>query len=283
MEASTSAICNKGYNNMATSEPKDMFWPLLLDGEAAGTHLAEINSSAHDALRSSRMTLTLNPAGNPVPSITAIPTAPSLPLVLPSVGERPRPKSQPIQYTIQCTEGDSRPCDCFSRLHSTMERMLSLASMHGPPLDTVLDTNRTAARICIMALECRQGLPIGNHVDLTSIACGLLDRLLSLYEAALSTFSAAVGFTKPDEEDGLQAADESGKRIIGAESLPLRLGSFAVERSEQLLWAKEIVIREIIKLRETLESYSRKGQDVRSVLLSHLARRCTQVMDEIRG
>lgn len=279
-EASTTAFSHQGYT-VTVAEPKELFWPWLPGGQAAGNDLAENHPLGTPALTT---------ADTPVAPTTANSPASLLPLVSPSGSKQPGPPSPPIPPIIRHpnpthSNGTDDPtlCNCFIRLHSAMQRMISHASMCGPPLDTVLDANRTAARHCIATLECRHGLSRSSNIDCISIACGLLDRVLSSYQVALESFSANTGVKEPDEKDCLRYSDKDGDAVIDAGTMQLRLGSFAVERSEQIWWAREIVVKEIRKLREVLEGYSRKGQDIRSVLLSHLAKRCTQVIDEIRG
>ena len=138
-------------------------------------------------------------------------------------------------------------------------------------LDVVLYVNRTAAKLCLTSLQCSHSFRIAAH-DMTgscsTIACGLLDRILVSYQAALEVFCANI-----DDER------------MTAQSTPveLRLGSFALERSEHVLWAREIVAREAGKIQVTLKGLEVQGRRIRTVLLAHLLDTCESVIDQVSG
>ena len=166
-------------------------------------------------------------------------------------------------------------CNCFFGILIATQRISEHASLSKPALDSVLCANRAAAKYCITSLNCASS----NNISCATIACGLLDRILTLYHGALGCFSACleqegVDTQNPDE-------DENEDRAAMTDGLKVRLGTFAIEDSEQVLCARGIVTREIEKLRESIEGCPNEGGTIRSILLEHVVRRCTCVIDSI--
>ena len=85
------------------------------------------------------------------------------------------------------------PRDYFSHLLKAMEDMNAYATIHNPKLDVVLCANRTAAKLCLTSLQGSQSSGTIAHdrsSGCSTIACGLLDRILISYQAALEIFCA---------------------------------------------------------------------------------------------
>ena len=117
-----------------------------------------------------------------------------------------------------------------------------------------------------------------------TIACGLLDRILSSYEAALHDFCANLD---PQVDNGVEELENEKDGGMAGENntatVELRLGSFALERSEQVLWARKIVAREVGRIQETLKGFGMQGQGVQGALLADLLDRCKSVIDQVSG
>ena len=84
-----------------------------------------------------------------------------------------------------------------------------------------------------------------------------------------------------DERIGGYENDEQVWTTAHATTVQLRIGSFALERSEQVLWARAIVAREAGKIEETLKGCEGEGPGARSVFLTHLMERCRIVIGEV--
>ena len=167
------------------------------------------------------------------------------------------------------------PCNCFLGILIATQRISEHASLRKPALDSVLCANRAAAKHCITSLKCASS----NNVSCATIACGLLDRVLASYLAALGCFSASL------EQEGVRTqspnGDENEDGAAVTDGVKVRLGTFAIETSEQIPCARGIVAREVEKLRRSVEGCPNEGGTVRSVLLKHLGRRCTSVIESI--
>lgn len=186
------------------------------------------------------------------------------------------------------------PCECFAHLLEAMQHMNIHTTSRNPKLDAVLSANQTAVKHCLTSLQCSDSQTISHDYlnSCATIACGLLDRVLSSYQAALEVFCANL------DSEGENRLGEHGEERIGehenneddeermtarATTVQLRIGSFALERSDQVLWAREIVAREAGKVQETLKGFGSEGQGARSVLLNHLSERYKRVISEVSG
>ncbi|CAD6594553.1 MAG: hypothetical protein ASARMPREDX12_009541 [Alectoria sarmentosa] len=184
-----------------------------------------------------------------------------------------------------------KSCNCFTHLLEAMRCMNAHTISRSPKLDVVLCANRTAAKHCLTSLLCSHPLNTVSHRGVSScatIACGLLDRILASYQAAVEIFCAGldgemqIGSEEHgDERIGEYDNDEHVWTTARTTTVQLRIGSFALERSEQVRWAREIVAREAEKIQETLKGFEVKGQGARSVLLTHLMERCKIVIGEV--
>ena len=167
------------------------------------------------------------------------------------------------------------PCNCFLGILIATQRISEHASLRKPALDNVLCANRAAAEYCITSLNCASS----NNISCATIACGLLDRILASYHVALGCFSASleqegVGTQSPD-------GDANEDRAAIQDGVKVRLGTFAIDNSEQIPCARGIVAREVERLRKSIEGCANEGGKIRSVLLEHVVRRCTSVIDSI--
>ena len=115
-----------------------------------------------------------------------------------------------------------------------------------------------------------------------TIACGILDRILVSYQAALEIFCA--NLEDENEKEGMESGQHEDERMTARTTIvELKFGSFALERSEQVLWAREIVAREAGKIQVTLKELEVEGHGAWSVLLAHLLDRCESVIDQVSG
>ena len=162
---------------------------------------------------------------------------------------------------------ESSSCLCFPRLLEAIQHVNTHANVCNPALDSVLCTNRAATKHCLASLQCAFGFASLGNICCTAIACGLLDRILVLYRAALGSFCA--GLDGDEKDDG----EPSPLRV--------RLGAFAIEKSEQMPCARDMVAREIGKLLEVLQSYANEEQTIRSVLIMHLIQRYTALKEDV--
>lgn len=186
-----------------------------------------------------------------------------------------------------------KPCNCFTHLLGAMRCMSAHTISRSPKLDVVLCANRTAAKHCLTSLQCPPPFNTVSHDGVSScatIACGLLDRILASYQTAVEIFCAGLDGERHtgseehgDDRIGEDENDEHEWTTAHTTTVQLRIGSFALERSEQALWAREIVAREAGKIQETLKRFEVEGQGARSVLLTHLMERCKTVISEISG
>ena len=175
------------------------------------------------------------------------------------------------------------PCDCFSRLLEAMRSMNTCTITYNPKLDVVLCTNRTAAKICLASLQCSHAL--GNFAHDTAdscltIACGLLDRILVSYQAALENFCTDSDGER--EKEGKEHGHDNDERMTAqTTTVELRFGSFTLERSEQILWAREVVAREAGSILRTLKGLEVRSRGIWTVLLPHLLERYETVIDQV--
>ena len=175
------------------------------------------------------------------------------------------------------TTANYQSCKCFAGLLTAMQQISEHANTSDPPLDRVLCANRAATKHCIATLHCTYGAST-NNVSCTAVACGLVGHVLASYQAALDSFCADLERDRM-ENQGADEEDEGG--TVPSGGLQVRLGAFAVEKGEQVLCTREIVAREIEKLRLALEGCTKEGENTRSVLLAHLIQRCANLVDEI--
>lgn len=196
-------------------------------------------------------------------------------------------------HSIPSPEGvfARKPCNCFTHLLEAMRCMNAYTISRSPKLDVVLCANRTAAKHCLTSLQCSHPFNTVSHHGISScatIGCGLLDRILTSYQAAVEIFCAGLDGERQigseahgDERIGEYENDEHVCTTAHTTTVQLRIGSFALERSEQVLWAREIVAREAGKIQETLKGFEVEGQGARSVLLTQLMERCKIVIGEV--
>lgn len=184
-----------------------------------------------------------------------------------------------------------KPCNCFTHLLEAMRCVNAHTISRSPKLDVVLCANRTAAEHCLTSLQCSHPFNTVSHRGVSScatIACGFLDRILASYQAAVEIFCAGLDGERQigseehgDERIGGYENDEQVWMTVHATTVQLRIGSFALERSEQVLWARAIVAREAGKNQETLRGFEGEGQGARSILLTNLMERCRIVIGEV--
>ena len=262
---------------MAASGSNELFWPYVPEESGASNYLAD----------SEQLALNLWGTDSTPPGLTGATTPASL-AALPSATIDSGASKQSTARDRQSTNSSGvphlqdispPPCGCFSRLLTAMQRVSTHANVCSPALDSVLCANRAASKHCFASLQCPSGSASDINISCTTIACGLLDRILASYQAALDSFCACLHGEKEGDKD--KDDEDEGDIMAEPGSIQIRLGAFAMEKSEQVLCAKEIVAREIEKVQETLKGYAEEKDNIRSVLLAHLIKRCVLLIDEI--
>lgn len=105
---------------------------------------------------------------------------------------------------------------------------------NSPALDTTLQVNRDAIATCQNLTKC----PYDKDICFRTVACGLIGLVLSSYQAALEHFY----------DDNIESGQlRSGSKTKKPE---LTLGGFSIEREDQKTFVKEIVKKEVRKIRE---------------------------------
>ncbi len=171
-----------------------------------------------------------------------------------------------------------------------MQRINALATCQPPPkLDAVLATSRSAARQCLASLQCFRPVETASHTGVSScatIACGLLDRILASYPTALEAFCASLGAEEHRDTIWAERGHDDGERTSErTASVQVRIGSFAPERSEQVLYARRMVVGQVERIHGVLKGFGSvaAGPGFQSVLLELLMERCQEVVAEVSG
>lgn len=285
MSASSTNI-NTHTHSGAANGPNGFYWPFVPAESALGNYASEPDPLAPDLWGFSGTS----------PSLTGVITPSSLATIMsPGSSLHSPPRSTTRQtktsneldihdphssasWSLQ-TPGTLEPCNCFIGLLTATQRVSGHASLGNAALDSVLCANRATAKHCITSLNCAYTIDSTDNISCTAIACGLLDRVLASYHAGFNSFCARLEREELDTQD--QNEDDSEDRAAMAGGVRVRLGAFAVENSEQVLCARGIVAGEIEKLRAAVEGCPNKGGNIRSVLLEHVIKRCTSVIDTI--
>ncbi|KAF6241036.1 hypothetical protein HO173_000830 [Letharia columbiana] len=282
------------YSIGANAEPNPFFWQYLPQGSVGVPQNPNPWPSSINGTSTTTNTPNLTDAATPA-------TAASTNSVLPPTNQPRASNTQNLRHYHSAAPSTyspesvlaRTPCNCFTQLFEAMQRMNAHAASCSPKLDVVLCANRTAAENCLTSLQCSNPFRPVSHDSVSScatIACGLLDRILASYQAALEIFCASLDCerTKGSEEHGDERIgehedDEDERTTAHTTTVQLRFGTFALERSEQVLWARKIVAREAGRIQETLEGFEVEGQGVRSVLRTHLLERCKSVIERVSG
>ena len=194
-------------------------------------------------------------------------------------------------------QNKSTSCQCFPRLLAAMKHMEEHTSVADAALDRVLCTNRVAAKDCVASLQCTSS-PSGTHTTMNMtcqlLACGLLDRMIQAYQNAvrrfcdLNTQTDCSSFSPYREESDLYNIRPSvgiADAMTPDHALKLRLGDFAVETQDQIMYTKRIVVTEVEKVRRTaMHAQGETHQDrlgMTSMLLKYLIQRCDEAIERI--
>lgn len=283
MTSASSININTHAHNGAANGPNDFYWPFVPEESALGNYTCEPAPLAPDPRGFSGTSSSLT--GVITPSTLATIVSPRSSLHSPPLSTTRQTKTSneldihdppsSASWSLQ-TPSTLEPCNCFLGLLTATQRVSGHASLSNAALDSVLCANRVTAKLCITSLNCAYTTESTDNISCTAIACGLLDRVLASYHAALNSFCASLEREESDSQS--QNEDDSEDRAAMAGGVRVRLGAFAVENSEQVICAREIVVREIERLRATVEGCSNKGGNIRSVLLEHVIKRCTSVI-----
>lgn len=264
------------------------FWPFLPESSNLSGGLSEYEHYTPDLWSNDA---TPSPLTGSVPTPVSLTAPASAELSLPSVLSPSTMQSElsreretyNLHHGIPSAQSRTRdhtePCVCFPRLLAAMQRVSIHANVGSPALDTVLCANRTASKHCFATLQCSSAVASTMNISCTSISCGLLDRILISYQAALHNFCACLN-DKKEVDSNLYEDDEEG----GApeqDTIQLKLGAFAMEKSEQIRCARGIVAREIERVRESLKSLRGDNQSIRKILSAHLIEHCTILINEM--
>ena len=285
-EALTSAS-STNINIGAANGPNDFYWPFVPEQSALGDYACEPATLAPDHWRFSGTSSSLTGAITTPNSLTTI-VSPTPSLHSPPLSTTRQTKTSneheildphsSASWSLQ-TPSTLEACNCFPGLLTATQRVSGHASLSNAALDSVLSANRGTTKLCITSLNCAYSIDSMDDISCTAVACGLLDRVLASYHAALNSFCASLEREELDFQD--QNENDSEDRAAMAGGIRVRLGAFAVENSGQVLYAREIVVREIEKLRAAVKGCPNTGGSIRSVLLEHLIKRCTSVINTI--
>lgn len=283
MTSASSTNINTHAHNGAANGPNDFYWPFVPEESALGNYTCEPAPLAPDPWGFSGTSSSLT--GVITPSTLATIVSPRSSLHSPPLSTTRQTKTSneldihdphsSASSSLQ-TPSTLEPCNCFLGLLTATQRVSGHASLSNAALDSVLCANRVTTKLCITSLNCAYTMDSTDNISCTAIACGLLDRVLASYHAALNSFCASLEREESDSQG--QNEDDSEDRAAIAGGVRVRLGAFAVENGEQVICAREIVVREIERLRAAVEGCSNKGGNIRSVLLEHVIKRCTSVI-----
>ena len=184
-------------------------------------------------------------------------------------------------------------CDCLSDLLGASQIVDRHDTSMRLALDCILCMNRAAVEKCLAGLGCachegrnRKAAP--NKIKCVTscqlMAGGLFDRMIMLYQKAIHDYCGATESewntpTTPSHSE--KKAEPLGTRSYGPQ---LRLGEFAIEKSDQVAYTKRIVAMEIDKLRRIVTDLDTTMQDdsrVIGTLQQYLLRRCDDAVKEI--
>ena len=286
LTSTSSTNINTHAHDGAASGPSDFYWPFAPEESALGNYACEPVPLAPDPWGF---------PGNPS-SLTGVITPNSLANIVSSRSSLHSPPLSTTRQTKTSNELDTchphssaswslqspstlDPCNCFLGLLTATQSISGQASLSNAALDSVLCANRATTKHCIASLKCTYSIDSTDNISCTAISCGLLDRVLASYHAALNSFCASLEREELDTQD--QNEDDSEDRTARAGDVRVRLGAFAVENSEQVLCARRIVTGEIEKLRAAVEGCPNNGGNIRSVLIEHVIKRCTSVINTI--
>ena len=285
--ASTASTLDDQAYDIIGNGPNETYWPFLPEDSNLSSDLPDcehlaLNLWGNDVPPS---TLASN-ASTPV-SLTAASVESSFPPVLSPPMKQSEVSRERETYNLHHGKSSAQSrtrdhtvsCVCFPRLLAAMQRVSTHANIGSPALDIVLCANRTASKQCFASLQCSGGTASTMSISCISIACGLLDRILVSYQAALHNFCDTLNARK-EIDTNLTEEDEEGS-AAEPDAIQLKLGAFAMEKSEQIRCARGIVAREIEKVLATLKNLTGDSQTIRKVLSAHLMEHCTMLINEM--
>ena len=286
LTSASSTNINTHAHNGAANGPNEFYWPFVPEESAPGNYACEPAPLAPDLWGFSGTSPSLT--GVITPSSLATIASPRSSLYSPPLSSTRQTKTNneldindphsSASWSLQ-TPSTLEPCNCFLSLLTATQRFSGHACVSEPALDSVLCTNRATTKHCITSLNCAYTIDSTDNISCTAIACGLLDRVLASYHAALNSFCASLEREELDSQAPNE--DSSEDRAAMAGGVRVRLGAFAVENSEQVLCARAVVVREVEKLQAAVEGCPNKDGNIRSVLLEHVIKRCTSVVKTI--
>ena len=266
--------------NRATYEPNGSYWSSVQEESMLENYASELDLLAPDLWGPADSSTRLPGVAPPNSEATIMSPRSSVSPVQAktSNGLNVESPQSSTSWSLR-TPSSLKSCNCFLGILTATQHISEYANTNNPALDSVLCANRAAAKHCFTSLHCANSVDSVDNISCTTIACGLLDRILVSYKAALNSFSANL------EREGMgtqsQNEDEYEDRAAVAGAVKLRLGKFAIDNSDQELCARKIVAREIVKLRTAVEGNPKKDGHIRSVLLEHVIRQCTSLIDDI--
>ena len=124
------------------------------------------------------------------------------------------------------------------------------------------------------------------------MACGILDRILQNYHMAVQRFctqSHDSAWQSPERspvsDPDMASLQEASQSTPMEGPLKLRLGAFAVEQEDQIIYVKRIVVTEVEKLRSfSTNLMSEMYQDdlgMSDMVLKYLIKRCDDTVERI--
>ena len=140
--------------------------------------------------------------------------------------------------------------NCLNLLQLTMQSQSSNFESPIPTIDCILNTNRSAILNCQAVLHC---MCRANETWFSTMVCALLEMVLSSYDSAFNSFLRSLDDSWSDEDDlwSEQRRDRQANR-----SVKLSLGSFNLNKQDQVSYVRRLVKREVREVKKVLQKLS---------------------------
>ena len=284
-EPHVSTAFGKQSFNIAAGESNQFFWPFMPDSSLMGNPLDESSPVDLDLWQSGNIPpgmiapatpMTISQGNLTFSASTAATKSPKSPK-----SQQDRPKNPSANSASDEVFPEAISCSCFPGLLAAMQDIDSHVKTSASALDTVLCANRTAAKHCVTSLKCEYGIRSRTSISCVAIASGLLDRMLASYKSALESYCADLeGGDDEDDQSEMEEDEDHTRPIIMDDPMLVKLGKFTVEKSEQVLWVRNIVAREIAKIQDGVNGCTIDGPNARRTLIEHVSRRCSVMIGE---
>lgn len=272
--------------SMSAGESNEFCWPFVPDSSMIGDPLHESNLGTLDLWQPGNTPLGMIAPATPMSLTTTSQGSLAFPASTTATGSHESQHSRSETPSANSTSDDVLPealkCSCLPGLLSAMQDIAPYLNTSTSALDTVLCTNRIAAKSCITSLKCKYGICSRTDVSCVAIACGLLDRMLVSYQSALDTFCASIeGGDNEDDQRDMEDHEDHRSTVTTTYPIQVKLGKFTVGKTQQVSWAKNIVAGEIANMQDGVKGCTVAGSKIRGNLLEHVSKRCTVILSEV--